>query len=371
MQVKHINNNRREEWNAFVAQQPSFSLLQSWEWGEFKAKLGWKVFRICVQEQDRIIAGVQMLIRLLPTGLFSIAYIPRGPIGNWLDDRIILQLFSELHRVARLHRAIFMKIEPPLFYDPAIEQTLHQYHFISSSYTNQPRATTILNLNTDLDSLFKQMRKRTQEYIKYSSRSGVTIRRGNHRDLKAFFSLMKETGKRGHFPSRSLEYYEQEWNSFTGDNQAVLFLAYFQDQLLAAHMDFCFGDHAAYFHGCSINDYKQQRPNYLLMWEAIIWAKEQGCHTYDLWGIPDEVGKSVYEGKELPVSDCKDGLWGVYQFKSGFSKNVVYYMGAYDYIYKPMLYKLITNQTLNLDTMDRFSVMIDSFSHSRKAPHAL
>ncbi len=33
MQITHITVDRREEWNAFVAQAPSFALLQSWEWG--------------------------------------------------------------------------------------------------------------------------------------------------------------------------------------------------------------------------------------------------------------------------------------------------------------------------------------------------
>jgi hypothetical protein len=36
MQVIHVQSDRREEWNTFVAQERSFALLQSWEWGEFK-----------------------------------------------------------------------------------------------------------------------------------------------------------------------------------------------------------------------------------------------------------------------------------------------------------------------------------------------
>lgn len=52
MQVKHISANQREEWNAFAAREPSFALLQSWEWGEFKENLGWKVYRIAVLEQN-------------------------------------------------------------------------------------------------------------------------------------------------------------------------------------------------------------------------------------------------------------------------------------------------------------------------------
>jgi len=364
MQVKHLTANQREDWNAFAAQEPSFALLQSWEWGEFKERLGWKVFRIAVQEQGRIIAGAQMLIRPLPSRLVSVAYVPRGPIGNWLDQRVASLLLSELHRVARLHRAIFLKIEPPLSYNPTIDRTLQHYHFRLSLYANQPRATIMLNLQPGLDDILLQMRRRTREYIKYSARKGVSVRVGGRDDLPSFYNLMQITGRRGHFPSRARLYYEQEWQAFADHSQSVLLMATHQDQLLAVHMAYRFGDQAAYFHGGSSNDHTALRPNYLLVWEAIKWAKEQGCRTYDLWGIPDEVGQAVSEGKELPAPDRTDGLWGVYQFKSGFTKNVVYYVGAYDYAYSPLLYTLITNRFFNLEAMDRFSVMLDSFTRA-------
>jgi lipid II:glycine glycyltransferase (peptidoglycan interpeptide bridge formation enzyme) len=364
MQLKHLTANQREEWNAFASQEPSFALLQSWEWGEFKEKLGWKIFRIAIQGQSRIIAGAQMLIRTLPLGFASIAYIPRGPIGNWLDKQIASQLLPELHRIARLHRAIFLKIEPPLINDPTNDQTLQQYDFRPSSYTNQPRATIILNLDPDMDDIMLQMRKRAREYIKYSARKGVSIREGGRDDLPIFYDLMRITGRRAHFRPRTRAYYEQEWKTFAGNKQNVLLMATYQDQPLALHMAYCFGDHAAYFHGGSSGDYTKLRPNYLLVWEAIKWAKERGCRTYDVWGIPDEVGQTVSKGHDPPVSDRTDGLWGVYRFKSGFSKNVVYYMGAYDYVYDPLLYALITNRLLNPNTMKRVSAMMDSFVHA-------
>lgn len=361
MKINLLPDDEREDWNNFAAKEPSFALIQSWEWGEFKEKLGWKAFRLAVKEQNRIIAGAQLLIKPLPLNFASIAYIPRGPIGNWLDKQIVTQLLSELHRISHLHKAIFLHIEPTSLFDPGMDQTFQGIRFRPSSYTNQPRATIILNLESDLTDILKQMRKRTREYIMYSSRHGVTIRRGERKDVLALYELMQATGKRSHFPPRSLEYYEQEWHTFAESKQSVLFLAYFQDQLLAAHMASCFGEHAAYIHGGSINGFEHLRPNYLLVWEAIKWAKEMGCQTYDLWGIPEEIGQVISEGKELPVSDRTDGLWGVYRFKSGFSKNIVYYTGAHDYIYNPLLYRLITNRLINIETLDRLSVMFDSF----------
>jgi peptidoglycan pentaglycine glycine transferase (the first glycine) len=35
-----------------------------------------------------------------------------------------------------------------------------------------------------------------------------------------------------------------------------------------------------------------------------------------------------------------DGLWGVYRFKRGFGGRVVRSVGAWDYVYSPLLYWL-------------------------------
>jgi peptidoglycan pentaglycine glycine transferase (the first glycine) len=363
VRVTHVTADRREEWNAFVVQEPSFALLQSWEWGEFKEKLGWKAFRIAVEEQGQIVAGAQMLIKAVPLSLVSVAYVPRGPVGDWLDEETASQLFPELHRVARYHRAIFLKIEPPLLSDPVIDQVLQQHNFRTSPYVNQPRATILVDLTPDLDDILKQMRKKTRQYIRRAAREGVTVRVGGREDLPAFCDLMQMTGRRDQFPPRLRDYYEHGWQTFADNGQTVLLMAFYQDQLLAVRTAYYFGDHAAEFHAGSSGEYANLRSNYLLVWEAIKWAKRQGCRTYDLWGIPEEVGQAVYEGKDPPVSKRTDGLWGVYHFKRGFSKNMVFYIGAYDYVYFPLLSALIS-KLFTADTLDRVAVWMDSLRYA-------
>ena len=364
MRAAHITASRREEWNAFLARQPSFALLQSWEWGEFKEKLGWKVFRVVVERQSQIVAGAQVLIKVLPLGPIGVAYIPRGPVGDWLDEEVALQLLPELHRLAIYHKATFLKIEPPVLNDPAIHRVLRQHHFRASAYTNQPHATIILDLTQNLDDILEQMRKKTRQYVRLAARIGVTVREGNGTEFSAFYDLMQATGRRGGFSLRSRDYYKYEWQTIAANDQSVLLMAFYQNRLVAMRMAYCFGEHAAEFHAGSSDEHRDLRPSYLLVWEAIKWAKAQGCATYDLWGIPDQVGQAVYAGNDPPVSNRTDGLWGVYRFKSGFSKNIVYYMGAYDYVYSPCLYKLIANKFLNVDTLDQIAVWMDSLRHS-------
>jgi peptidoglycan pentaglycine glycine transferase (the first glycine) len=364
VQVTHIEDNGREEWNDFVAQEPSFALLQSWEWGEFKEKLGWKPFRVCVRRQGQIVAGAQVLIKHLPLGLGSVAYVPRGPVGNWIDEEVMPRLLSELHKVARGHRAIFVKVEPPLCLDPGVCRILQQNHFQPSYYTNQPRASLIMDLAPDLEDVPQQMRKKTRQYIRCAAQKGVTVREGVQEDLSDFYDMMCITGKRCGFSVRVRDYYEDQWKTFANRDQAVLLLAFYRETLLAGRMIFYFGQHAAEFHAASSGEHRRLHPDYLLIWEAIKWAKAHGCCTYDLWGIPDEVGQATYDGKEMPAPDKFGDLWGIYQFKRGFSKNVVFYTKAHDYVYSTLRYKLITNKFVNGNKLDRIAVRMDFLRNS-------
>jgi lipid II:glycine glycyltransferase (peptidoglycan interpeptide bridge formation enzyme) len=77
-------------------------------------------------------------------------------------------------------------------------------------------------------------------------------------------------------------------------------------------------------------------PTYLLQWEAMLWAKAQGCRTYDLWGVPDEDEATLEE----QFSERQDGLWGVYRFKRGFGGRLARTIGAWDLVYSPARYRL-------------------------------
>jgi lipid II:glycine glycyltransferase (peptidoglycan interpeptide bridge formation enzyme) len=203
----------------------------------------------------------------------------------------------------------------------------------------------------------------TRYNIRYSERKGVTIDVAVTSNLRTFYRLMEATGGRSNFPIRALDYYEKEWHIFSQLGQACLFMARYQDQIIAMQMPFYFGKHAATFHAGSLNKYRELKAGYLIMWQAMCWAREQGCRTFDLWGIPDEVGELITNGKSVP-DGRSDGLWGVYYFKQAFRGRVVYYAGAFDYVYSPLSYPLFTSKFFTPERLDRIAVWMDRLKHS-------
>ena len=77
-------------------------------------------------------------------------------------------------------------------------------------------------------------------------------------------------------------------------------------------------------------------PTYALQWAAMQWAKERGCVSYDLWGVPDEDADTLEAG----FMERNDGLWGVYRNKRGFGGEVKRTVGAADRVYNKRLYAL-------------------------------
>jgi len=359
LQTLLIDDEHAEAWDAFVKEGSSFSLLQSWSWGEVKKKLGWDAYRVAVAEDGVIIAGAQMLVRRLPLGVGSLAYVPCGPLGDWTRAEVARPLFEALHAIARSNRAVFMNVEACVGADRTVQELFMELGFGTSSVAMQPRATIVVDITPEPEMILRGMRDSTRRKIQSTERKGVSVRYGANEDLLVFYELMKLTAQRAGFALRSFKYFETEFRAFEKKGQAVLLLAEMQGQTLAAHIAYMFGEHAAFFHQASNTEIPRLNPNCLLVWRAIEWAKSGGCSTYDLWGIPDEIGNLLSAEEELPT-DRTDGLWGAYRFKSGFSKNVVTYVASQDYVYSPVSYRLLRSRQLSQGTLERISARLDT-----------
>jgi lipid II:glycine glycyltransferase (peptidoglycan interpeptide bridge formation enzyme) len=216
----------------------------------------------------------------------------------------------------------------------------------------------LIDLTPDAETIQSNMHKTTRYNIRYSERQGVVVREATEAEFDVFYQLMELTAQRAGFPERSRTYYREEWNALAPSGRVKLFLATYQGEALAARMPAAFGGKAATFHSASSDAHRNLKPNELLMWRCLEWARSQGCSAYDVWGIPNEVGEHVYQGKPLPEHPS-GGLWGVYGFKRGFGGRVVYYLGAYDYVYIRPLHWLMNTTMTRLGSLDKLAQLGD------------
>ena len=327
-------------WDELVATAPGGHVLQSWAWGELKARFGWRVQRVAVGP-----VGAQVLFRPLPAGLGSIAYVPKGPLVDWKDEALLKALLEAIRPLARRWRAICLKIEPNVEDSPALADRLRLLGFRASPQAVQPRRTILVDLNAEPDEVLARMKQKTRYNVRLAGRRGVTVRRGDEADLAAVYGLMEVTAERDGFGIHSQAYYDTAYRLFVPSGQGCLLLAEFEGQLLASVLVLAFGETSIYMAGASSDAERQRMPTYLLQWEAMRWAQEQGCRTYDLWGVPDENEVAL----EAEFMQRSSGLWGVYRFKRGFGGRLSRTLGAWDLVYTPLRYQLYTTAVRWLD----------------------
>ena len=273
--------------------------------------------------------GAQILFRSLPLG-FSLAYIPKGPVGADWDH-----LWPEVDAVCKERRAIFLKVEPDLWEGEPDSPWggAPPSGFRLSPHEIQPPRTILIDLKNPEDQILAQMKQKTRYNIRLAQRKGVVIRQTS--DVDAFHQLMEITAERDTFGVHALEYYQRALDLFEPRGDCALFFAEFEEQPLAALMVFARGWRAWYFYGASSNEDRQLMPTYLLQWKAMQWAKARGCRQYDLWGVPD-ADEATLEAGFLARSD---GLWGVYRFKRGFGGELHRAQPAWDRVYNPVFYQ--------------------------------
>lgn len=312
-----------KDWNEFINKHPNTHILQSGAWGELKSSFGWKAVRIISGD-----CGAQVLFRKLPGG-FTIAYVPKGPVG------LASSLFSELDQICREERAIFLKVEPDIW-EPDKAILLVEAAGWKKTKPIQPQRTALVSLEGSEEEILERMKQKTRYNIRLAGKKEIVVRLSN--DIEAFHKMTEITGKRDGFGVHKVSYYQKALDLFRPSGAVELLMAYYAERPIAGLVVFAQGNTAWYMFGASTDEERNRMPTYLIQWEAMKWAKNRGCNVYDLWGIPDTDEENLEE--EFLKKHSHEGLWGVYRFKRGFGGDVLRSVGAWDRIYYPGIYKL-------------------------------
>jgi len=240
-----------------------------------------------------------------------------------LVDRVLGDLIS----IAKRDRAIFIKIDPDL--NQSDRSILLDRGWRYSAEQIQFRNTMLIDLTRSEDDLLAALKPKTRYNVRLAQKKGVTVRSGDLNDLDLLYQLYAETAQRDGFIIRPIDYYRDAWGSFIRSGLAQPLIATVEQQAVASLILFRFADRAWYMYGMSSNLHREKMPNHLLQWEAVRWAKAQGCAVYDLWGAPDELNES-------------DAMWGVYKFKEGLGAEFAPHVGAHDFVISPLGYWLYT-----------------------------
>lgn len=183
--------------------------------------------------------------------------------------------------------------------NPFVSNTQHLQALTDGvQFSNQ---ITYLDLTRSEDELWRGFNRGNRSNINKAKRCGVVVEKDNNGIyLQKFYELYLETMRRNQaedWYDFSLDFFVDSFTSL--GNKISLFCASYDKQIVAAASFLHDGEVVHYFLGASDSNYLTLRPNNLLMYRAICWAKRQGFQLFNLGG------------------GYKDSLA---RFKAGFSK---------------------------------------------------
>ena len=335
MQFRVITGEEAGRFEHFMQSTPNGHIFQSYLWGEVK-KGSWEPLRVILEEDGRIVAAASILKRKIPLLGKSFFYLPRGPVlEDWDDSSVFAVFMAHLRRLAGEHRAVFVKIDPCLREEEAGPvEALREAGFTRAPGRHdfgglQPRYTFRLDIGGELSGIMKRFPKKIRYKIRYGTNKGLTFESPGEDGLEQFMKVMRETGQRGEFVVRSIDYYRKVYLSLAARGAVNLILGRFEGEVITAGITFAFGDKAWAVYGGQLNRYRNIYAYHAMIWERIKWAKSKAARWFDFYGVPGQIGE------EHP-------LYGIYHFKKSFGGDYYAFIGEKDLVLSPFYYWLWT-----------------------------
>lgn len=308
--MKIVEIKEKSVWEDFLLNCKEKTFLQSWNWGEFQQRMGNKIWRLGVFNNGypiSIILAVKIRAR---RGTFLLIQ------HNVCFSEMLLKKLKE---IAKEENCSFIRMAPLLDRNKENKKLFKDLGFKKAPmHASAYEATWKLDLTPPEDALLAQMRKTTRYLIRQAEKNpDVVIEKSEKSsDLAIYQKLNKAIASRQHFTPFSDEYLKNEFDIFTDDGQAQLFLGKYKRETAAAALVIFWQGTGFYHQAASLPQFAKFSVPYLLQWAAIKEAKKRGCRAYDFWGYVDPKSRHPWAGPTL--------------FKMGFGGEVHQYIETQD-----------------------------------------
>lgn len=325
-------NEFSEEYEAFVQKSTTGHLFQSYYWHLVKNNWKWDV--LILRDDKGIRASLAVLTRKVPMTPYTMMYAPRGPVFRDEGDYEALELLKDgIKKLGKTNKAYVLKVDPDIpdsdekFISAMKKIGFRQLPEALAFEHIQAQHVVRLNIKDKTEEeILASFKSKTRYNVRLAMRHGVEAVRCGREKIDDFYNLMKATGERDGFVIRSKEYLLRIYDSL--GEHASMIIAYHDGVPLAGGIFGSYGPVALYLYGASSNENRNLMGPYLMQWEAIRFAKERGAEIYDFRGVPKNGEENEHVG-------------GLYRFKIGFCPEVTHFCGEFDYVFKPLVYKMV------------------------------
>lgn len=333
--VKTVEN--QSEWDKFVTAHQDANFLQSWDFYEFYLSRGFDIVRRGIYDENDQLVGVYAG-EVEPAKRGRHLAVAGGPIFDWSNLEVKKLIFDDMELQAKKLKCTFVRVRPQLQNTPENAKTFQQLGFRKAPMYLSVEFAGVLNLENSEEEILKNMRQRLRRALRKAEKNQITIEKtSDPKAIHDFYQIELQTAKRHDFYAFSEDFLTKQFVAFTKNDEAVLYIAKLNGEILAENFMIFYGNEASYHYGVSSELGTKYSGAPLLHMEAMRDARKRGIKRYNFWGIVDE-------------NDTKHRFYGVSVFKRGFGVEELKYLEARDLVLDKISYY---TKTLPIETLRR------------------
>lgn len=280
--------------------------LQSSHWAAFQEALGRTVF---YGSDD----GWQCMAIIEQSRTGTRLYCPYGPLAT--DEPALVQAFQALTKLARAHKALFVRIEPILTKQKV---SLGDFKIKRALKDIQPPQTWVLDLNQTEEEIMAGFTPTNRNLYRTAGNKGLTFRASDDpADLPVFLQMVHEVAANTGIKQHSDRYYEVMANVLLPRKAAKLYIAEHEGTPVAAAFVFDGKNTRYYTHAGSLLQSRKLHPGAPLLATMIFDAKKHGQSYFDFVGV-------------APVGAENHPWEGFTKFKQSFGGHYKLYLGTWE-----------------------------------------
>lgn len=333
--VKTVEN--QSEWDKFVTAHQDANFLQSWDFYEFYLSRGFDIVRRGIYDENDQLVGVYAG-EVEPAKRGRHLAVAGGPIFDWSNPEVKKLIFDDMELQAKKLKCTFVRVRPQLQNTPENAKTFQQLGFRKAPMYLSVEFAGVLNLENSEEEILKNMRQRLRRALRKAEKNQITIEKtSDPKAIHDFYQIELQTAKRHDFYAFSEDFLTKQFAAFAKNDEAVLYIAKLNGEILAENFMIFYGNEASYHYGVSSELGTKYSGAPLLHMEAMRDARKRGIKRYNFWGIVDE-------------NDTKHRFYGVSVFKRGFGVEELKYLEARDLVLDKISYY---TKTLPIETLRR------------------
>lgn len=316
------------DWSKSFNQCSKTNMLQCWQYGNSKNQsTSWSVIRfLIVDDKENTVGLVQALVKKL-SSIGGIVRVNRGPILTDIiapeeKEKEAVVMIKFLLNEFKRRRWYVVQIAPEI--EKSNSSNLYLRDLGLRKLKHPSYSSGLLDISLERQDLLSNLKKKWRYSLKQAQKLELRtdILKGDSNEVKILIESYKKLQKRNNFLGISDALIKELAKQCGNGWQFTLLISYKAKDLeakepLGTVVYVRHGNTSTYFIGLTSQEGRNLNVNYVLLWQAILDAKDNGCSWFDIGGMDITTPK------------------GIAHFKSGLNSNLYELSGEWRIFLNP------------------------------------